>query len=78
MWISLEGFLEKVVLNLNMRATGLTPGPRLVVTSMHLLSACHAQPMTLEGRVPCCGGRGTLAQVWLCISVLASLLWEVS
>lgn len=53
LWISLEGFLEESVLSINERASGLALGPshhRLVVTSMHLPSACHAQTMTLEGR----------------------------
>ena len=53
LWISLEGFLEESVLNLNERATGLALGPshhRLAVTGMRLPSACRAQTMTLEGR----------------------------
>lgn len=47
LWISLEGFLEESVLNLNVGVTGLAPGPshhRLVVTSRHLPSACPAMP----------------------------------
>lgn len=27
LWISLEGFLEELVLNLSMRTNGLLPGP---------------------------------------------------
>ena len=49
LWISLEGFLEESVLNLSASA----PGPshhRFMVTSMPLPSACHAPPMTLQGR----------------------------
>lgn len=41
------------MLNINESASGLALGPshhRLVVTSMRLPSACHAQTVTLEGR----------------------------
>lgn len=60
LWISLEGFLEESVLNLSASA----PGPshhRFMVTSMPLPSACHAPPMTLQGRrVLAVAGVGTL------------------
>lgn len=60
LWISLEGFLEESVLNLSVS----TPGPShhsFMVTSMPLPSACHAPPMTLQGRrVLAVAGVGTL------------------
>ena len=68
LWISLEGFLEESVLNLSVS----TPGPShhsFMVTSMPLPSACHAPPMTLQGRRVLAGGRGDSGAVRL--SVLA-------
>lgn len=70
LWISLEGFLEELVLDLNVGSTGLAPGPShhgLGVTRIHPPSACPPCPVHnsrgQEGGMFCCGSRGVLAQV---------------
>lgn len=62
LWGSLEGFLEQSVLNLNVGAGGLAPGPsHHWLVDWYVPAPClpsHAQPRTLAGRGEGCPAVG--------------------